>query len=142
MHWNIEICKGIIFLVKFVQNEHFKSDMSINWNAPYNLLRPETIESLWYLYVLTGNTTYQDWGWEIFQAFERNAKVDSGGYSSLSSVARIGSRTDKMESFFLGETLKYLYLLFGNRNDNDHKTLSLDKFVLNTEAHFFPIHSS
>jgi len=116
--------------------------MSINWNAPYNLLRPETIESLWYLYVLTGNTTYQDWGWEIFQAFERNAKVDSGGYSSLSSVARIGSRTDKMESFFLGETLKYLYLLFGNRKDNDHKTLSLDKFVLNTEAHFFPIHSS
>ena len=31
------------------------------------LLRPETIESLWYLYYVTGNKTYQDWGWNIFQ---------------------------------------------------------------------------
>ena len=31
------------------------------------LLRPETIESLWYLYYVTGNTTYQEWGWKIFQ---------------------------------------------------------------------------
>lgn len=33
----------------------------------HNLLRPETVESLWYMYHLTGNTTYQDWGWKIFQ---------------------------------------------------------------------------
>ena len=33
----------------------------------HNLLRPETVESLWYMYHLTGNQTYQDWGWKIFQ---------------------------------------------------------------------------
>jgi mannosyl-oligosaccharide alpha-1,2-mannosidase len=36
-------------------------------NDAHYLLRPETIESLWYLYYFTGNKTYQDWGWNIFQ---------------------------------------------------------------------------
>lgn len=43
-----------------------------------------------------------------------------------------------MESFFLGETLKYLYLLFSD----DPKLLSLDRFVFNTEAHPLPIWTS
>lgn len=43
-----------------------------------------------------------------------------------------------MESFFLGETLKYLYLLF---SDNPN-LLSLDRFVFNTEAHPLPIWTS
>lgn len=33
----------------------------------HNLLRPETVESLWYMYHLTGNATYQEWGWKIFE---------------------------------------------------------------------------
>ena len=36
----------------------------------HNLLRPETVESLWYMYHLTGNKTYQEWGWKIFQVFQ------------------------------------------------------------------------
>lgn len=42
------------------------------------LLRPETIESLWYLYYVTGNKTYQDWGWNIFQVFKtsQNALIE------------------------------------------------------------------
>ena len=36
-------------------------------NDSHYLLRPETIESLFYLYYFTGNKTYQDWGWKIFQ---------------------------------------------------------------------------
>lgn len=43
-------------------------------------------------------------------------------------------KRDKMETFFLGETLKYLYLLFG-----DSSVLPLDKFVFNTEAHPIPV---
>lgn len=43
-----------------------------------------------------------------------------------------------MESFFLGETLKYLYLLF---SDDPH-LLSLDAFVFNTEAHPLPVWTS
>ena len=43
------------------------SDFYVKPNDSHYLLRPETIESLWYLYYVTGNKTYQDWGWNIFQ---------------------------------------------------------------------------
>jgi len=43
-----------------------------------------------------------------------------------------------MESFWLGETLKYLYLLF---SDNPRPLISLDRYVFNTEAHLLPIYS-
>jgi mannosyl-oligosaccharide alpha-1,2-mannosidase len=41
--------------------------MSVKTNDAHNLLRPEFVESLWYMYQITGNQTYQDWGWQIFQ---------------------------------------------------------------------------
>jgi hypothetical protein len=44
-------------------------------NDAHYLLRPETIESLWYLYYFTGNKTYQDWGWNIFQVSLRFLSV-------------------------------------------------------------------
>ena len=46
-------------------------------------------------------------------------QVPSGGYSSISNVQdpRNPQPRDKMESFFLGETLKYLYLLFSDAPD-------------------------
>lgn len=96
------------------------------------------MESLFILYRLTGDKKYQEYGWTIFQAFEEHAKIATGGYSSLNSVKepRLGFR-DKMESFFLGETLKYLFLLF-----SDVDMVPLDKFVFNTEAHILPIRES
>ncbi|XP_068190440.1 endoplasmic reticulum mannosyl-oligosaccharide 1,2-alpha-mannosidase [Antennarius striatus] len=103
----------------------------------HNLLRPETVESLFYMYRLTKDTKYRDWGWDILQSFNNYTKVADGGYTSINNVrdpANLGPR-DKMESFFLGETLKYLYLLFSD----DMELLSLDKFIFNTEAHPFPI---
>jgi len=102
------------------------------------LLRPETIESLFYLYRHTGDKKYQDWGWEMLQAFERHARVESGGYCSLDTA--LGSnpmKRDKMESFFLAETLKYLFLLF----DDTREQVPLDTFVFNTEAHPLRIYS-
>ena len=78
---------------------------------------------------------YREWGWQVFESFEKYTKVDSGGYTSLDDVTTLPpQRRDKMETFFLGETLKYLYLLFG-----DSSVIPLDKFVFNTEAHPFPI---
>lgn len=64
-------------------------------------------------------------------------QVPSGGYSSISNVQDPlnPQPRDKMESFFLGETLKYLYLLFSD----DPALLSLDAYVFNTEAHPLPI---
>lgn len=119
--------------------------VAVSWNYEdffqpadaHNLLRPETVESLFILYRLTGNSTYQDWGWQIFQAFEKHTRIAEGGYSSINNVRSVENPRlrDKMESFFLGETLKYFYLLF----EEDFNVLSLDKFVFNTEAHPLPI---
>lgn len=103
----------------------------------HNLLRPETVESLFYMYRFTKDTKFRDWGWEILQSFNKYTKVSGGGYTSINNVrdpVNPGPR-DKMESFFLGETLKYLYLLFSD----DPELLSLDKYVFNTEAHPLPI---
>uniref|UniRef100_A0A672Z1N1 alpha-1,2-Mannosidase n=1 Tax=Sphaeramia orbicularis TaxID=375764 RepID=A0A672Z1N1_9TELE len=103
----------------------------------HNLLRPETVESLFYMYRFTKDAKYRDWGWEILQSFNKYTKVPDGGYTSINNVrdpVNPGPR-DKMESFFLGETLKYLYLLFSD----DTELLSLDKYVFNTEAHPLPI---
>jgi mannosyl-oligosaccharide alpha-1,2-mannosidase len=101
----------------------------------HNLLRPETVESFFVLYRITEDIKYREWGWQIFEAFEKYTKIETGGYSSLDDVTTIPPpKRDKMETFFLGETLKYLYLLFG-----DISHIPLDKFVFNTEAHPIPI---
>ncbi|XP_028319181.1 endoplasmic reticulum mannosyl-oligosaccharide 1,2-alpha-mannosidase-like [Gouania willdenowi] len=103
----------------------------------HNLLRPETVESLFYMYRFTKDSKYRDWGWDILQSFNRFTKVSSGGFTSINNVREPNNPAprDKMESFFLGETLKYLFLLFSD----DSELLSLDKFVFNTEAHPLPI---
>ncbi|XP_029921167.1 endoplasmic reticulum mannosyl-oligosaccharide 1,2-alpha-mannosidase isoform X2 [Myripristis murdjan] len=112
-------------------------DVDVKPADRHNLLRPETVESLFYMYRFTKDTKYRDWGWDILQSFNKYTKVSSGGYTSINNVrdpVNPGPR-DKMESFFLGETLKYLYLLFSD----DMELLSLDKYVFNTEAHPLPI---
>ncbi|KAJ8938578.1 hypothetical protein NQ314_011437 [Rhamnusium bicolor] len=116
-----------------IQGEN-SNDIYVKTNDAHNLLRPEFIESLWYMYQFTSNTTYQDWGWQIFQGFENYTRVVNG-YTSIGNVRNTVSvrPKDMMESFFLSETLKYLYLLF---SDNP-KLLDLDKYVINSEAHPF-----
>jgi mannosyl-oligosaccharide alpha-1,2-mannosidase len=80
---------------------------------------------------------YRTWGWEIFQAFEKYTRVEVG-YASLDNVQSLNpSYKDKMETFYLAETLKYLYLLFSD----DEELLPLDKFVFNTEAHPLPVYT-
>ncbi|ETV78473.1 hypothetical protein H257_07996 [Aphanomyces astaci] len=98
-------------------------------------LRPETVESLMYLYRVTKDPMYQDWGWQIFKAIEKHAKT-SFGYGAVLNVdsAAAAHVEDKMESFFLAETLKYHYLL-----QSAPSFVPLDKFVFNTEAHPFRV---
>ncbi|KAK6124098.1 hypothetical protein DH2020_042183 [Rehmannia glutinosa] len=120
------------------KNSKFVDDIIIKPADRHNLLRPETVESLFVLFRITEDPKYRDWGWEIFEAFEKYTKVDSGGYTSLDDVTVLPPhRRDKMETFFLGETLKYLYLLFGDRN-----VLPLNEYVFNTEAHPLPIRAT
>ncbi|SCV01649.1 LAME_0G17590g1_1 [Lachancea meyersii CBS 8951] len=105
----------------------------------HNLQRPETVESLMFLYHLTKDSKYRDWGWEIFRAFEKHSGVkcrpadEKCPYTCLKDVlADPPVRSDSLESFWLAETLKYLHLLF--QDDVDLKNL-----VFNTEGHPFPI---
>ncbi|XP_076920775.1 mannosyl-oligosaccharide 1,2-alpha-mannosidase MNS1-like [Bidens hawaiensis] len=110
------------------ENYFFHSGQDMTVGTSWNILRPETVESLFYLWRLTGNKTYQEWGWNIFQAFEKNSRVESG-YVGLKDV-NTGVKDNMMQSFFLAETLKYLYLLF-----SPPSVISLDEWVFNTEAH-------
>ncbi|XP_057421714.1 mannosyl-oligosaccharide 1,2-alpha-mannosidase MNS1-like [Lotus japonicus] len=110
------------------ENYYFRKDEDMTVGTSWNILRPETIESLFYLWRFTGNKTYQEWGWNIFQAFEKNSRTETG-YVGLKDVTT-GAKDNMMQSFFLAETLKYLYLLF-----SPSSLISLDEWVFNTEAH-------
>ncbi|KAF2894512.1 hypothetical protein ILUMI_11640 [Ignelater luminosus] len=100
----------------------------------YYILRPEVIESYFYMYRLTKDQKYRDWGWEAVEALERHCRVP-GGYTGLKNVySEDPMQDDVQQSFFLAETLKYLYLLF-----SDDSLFSLDQWVFNTEAHPLPI---
>lgn len=118
--------------------EGSNEDMYVKDADRHNLLRPETVESLYYMYKITGDTKYQDYGWKIFEAFEKYTKVEEG-YTSIDNVKSVSDTRprDKMESFFLAETLKYFYLLF---EDKDGENFDLKKWIINTEAHLSPIH--
>ncbi|CAH0016323.1 unnamed protein product [Clonostachys rhizophaga] len=113
----------------------WRKDFSVKSADVHNLQRPETVESLFYMWRITGDVKYREWGWEMFESFlEHTAVEDNGGFTSLSNANIVPPRVkDNMESFWLAETLKYLYLLF---SPND--LLPLDKVVLNTEAHPLP----
>ena len=94
-------------------------------------LRPEIMESAYYLYFYTQDPRYQAMSSRFLKDLLRCAKTEVG-YAALSNVATC-KQVDRMESYFLAETLKYLYLTFAPR-----VTLDLNKVVFNTEAH--PIH--
>ncbi|CDS03956.1 hypothetical protein LRAMOSA06911 [Lichtheimia ramosa] len=98
-------------------------------------LRPETLESIFYFYRLTGDTKYQDMAWKIFESIEKYCKT-SAGYTRIGDVSNVDqvNPLDFEESYFFAETLKYLYLIF-----SDPSVISLDEYVLNTEAHPFKL---
>ncbi|KAJ6607001.1 glycoside hydrolase [Mycena sp. CBHHK59/15] len=117
------------------------------------LLRPEAVESFYILWRTTGNEIWRERGWAVFEAIEKHARTDLG-YASVATVDSLPVKhLDEMprlvcsvvthsaltspallSSFFLAETLKYLYLLFV-----DQEIIPLDKWVFNTEAHPLPI---
>lgn len=63
----------------------------------HNILRPETLESLYYLYWITKEDLYREQAWDIFEAFEEHCRVDRGGYAGLEDV------TDVSRSFLTGD---------------------------------------
>ncbi len=91
-------------------------------------LRPEIVESAYYLQHLTGDARYLREGAEMFEDFVRHCKTDTA-YAALKSV-ETKEKEDNMESFLFAETFKYFYLLFA-----PPRTLDFDKVIFNTEAH-------
>ena len=113
-------------------------------NPMYNL-RPEAIESVFIMWRVTGDEYWRDIGWEMFQSIIKHTRTPYG-HSSLISVLytqevdvveegvmvkrQRAAQADEMESFWFAETLKYFWLLF-----SEPTLISLDDYVLNTEAH-------
>ncbi len=91
-------------------------------------LRPEIIESTYYLYHYTGDREYRRMGEKMFDDFVKYCRTDAG-YAALADVIS-KQQLDEMQSFVLAETFKYFYLLFA-----PPKTLKFDKVIFNTEAH-------
>jgi hypothetical protein len=91
-------------------------------------LRPEIVESTYYLYHYTGDPEYRRMGEKMFGDFVKYCRGDSG-YAALADVIT-KQQLDEMQSFVLAETFKYFYLLFASP-----ETLQFDKVIFNTEAH-------
>lgn len=97
--------------------------------------RPELVESLFYMYRLTGNNLYRDWAWTLFTSWVDHSMVSSGAFASLRNADAVpAQRRDKMEAWWTAGTLKYLYLMF-----SDDDLLPLTQVVFNSGAHVFPV---
>ncbi|ETN38240.1 uncharacterized protein HMPREF1541_06271 [Cyphellophora europaea CBS 101466] len=117
---------------------------------PAYRLRPEAIESLFYLYRITGNTALQDVAWEMFQQISRLTRTEFGNaeladvtvtfgmprkVDSMSRYVDILSLTSiltELDSYWMAETLKYFYLIF-----SEPSLGNLDEWVYSTEGHLF-----
>ncbi|RVX72429.1 hypothetical protein B0A52_03617 [Exophiala mesophila] len=96
------------------------------------ILRPEAIESIFILYRITGDTKLLDSAWKMFEAIDRQTRTPIANAAVHDVRKAVTEKSDRMESFWLAETLKYFYLIF-----SDTDVISLDQWVLNTEAHPF-----
>jgi mannosyl-oligosaccharide alpha-1,2-mannosidase len=84
------------------------------------------------MYRITGDVTWMEKGWRMFEAIMKATRTEVG-HSAIDDVRdKEPVQVDEMESFWVAETLKYFYLLFSTPD-----TISLDEWVLNTEAHPF-----
>ncbi|GFT25682.1 ER degradation-enhancing alpha-mannosidase-like protein 3 [Nephila pilipes] len=112
--------------------EAFTVDFQVHWGQ--HPLRPEFVESTYFLYKATNDPYYLEVGKKVLDSLQKYARVPCG-FAAVKDV-RTGSHEDRMDSFVLAETLKYLYLLFANKEE---LTVEVDDFVFTTEAHLLPL---
>jgi len=93
-------------------------------------LNPEIIESAYYLSTLTYKPIYRQMGQKMYRDIVRYC-ITPIAFSAISDV-RTMQKKDEMETYFLAETLKYFYLLFGG-----NPTVNIHDYVFNTEANPF-----
>ncbi|KAF5094065.1 hypothetical protein D0Z00_003718 [Geotrichum galactomycetum] len=107
----------------------------VRLELPWYQLRPEFAEATYYLHRATGDPFYLAVGRRVFDDLEQRYRTRCG-YAGTLNLAT-GTRADRMESFFLSETVKYLYLLFDGDNDRSGFNRQLGNFVFSTEGHPF-----
>lgn len=112
--------------------EAFTTDFHVYWG--HHLLRPEFIESNYFLYHSTGDPYYLEIGAQVLNNLEVHARVKCG-FAAIQDV-RIMNHSDQMDSFVLAETFKYLYLLF---TEPHQLPINLDKYLFTTEGHLLPL---
>ncbi|KAI2618509.1 glycoside hydrolase family 47 protein [Hypoxylon sp. NC1633] len=97
------------------------------------ILRPEAIESVFILYRVTGRPDLLESAWAMFETIQENTRTHLAN-AALSDITVNSTppTMDSMESFWMGETLKYFYLIF-----SEPDLINLDEWVFNTEAHPF-----
>ena len=84
------------------------------------------------MYRVTGDEHYRETAWRLFQAINRFTRTQHGNAALDDVTSSPPTKSDSMESFWTGETLKYLYLIF-----SEPDVVNLDEFTFNTEAHPF-----
>lgn len=84
------------------------------------------------MYRITGDPTWMDKGWKMFEATVAATRTELANSAIDDVLSPSPHVKDEMESFWIAETLKYYYLLF-----SEPDLISLDEWVLNTEAHPF-----
>jgi hypothetical protein len=96
--------------------------------SPGYPLRPEIVESTYYLYHYTKDPMYLRMGQTLWRDFVKHCRTDEG-YAALKNVIT-KEKSDSMQSFLFAETFKYFYLLF-----SPPRTLNFNNAIFNTEAH-------
>ena len=92
--------------------------------------RPEAIESVFILYRITGDESLRERAWNMFNSIVAPTITEVAHAALDNCMVPSAPKADRMESFWLAETLKYFYLMF-----SEPDVISLDEYVLNTEAH-------
>ncbi|XP_020958288.1 ER degradation-enhancing alpha-mannosidase-like protein 3 isoform X6 [Sus scrofa] len=112
--------------------EAFTTDFRVHWAQ--HPLRPEFAESTYFLYKATGDPYYLEVGKTLIENLNKYARVPCG-FAAMKDV-RTGSHEDRMDSFFLAEMFKYLYLLFADKEDI---IFDVEDYIFTTEAHLLPL---
>ena len=112
-----------------VKNNRFSPGV-LKYDDKRYILRPEAIESVFILYRLTGDKSLMDRAWGMFESIVANTQTAIAHTAVHDCTNPKDTWADSMESFWLAETLKYFYLIFETPD-----VVSLDTYVLNTEAH-------
>ncbi len=107
-----------------IAQRHLQPGYVVYHDASY-MLRPEAIESIFIHYRLTGESDLLDAAWRMFQAIEKHTRTEFAHATINDVTVSSSDKKNKMESFWMAETLKYFYLIF-----SEPSVVSLDDYVL------------